>query len=218
MKTKAIVSAKSFLALCLLVLITGCGGGGSGTGGSGSDTSTTTTNSTNSTNSTQATGSITVALNWSANAKSVDATPAGVTRVRVSVTAADITATVQQDFNISAIVNNSVTITGVPAGTNRTVTVKGLDASGSETHQGNSSAVTVTAGAAAQAVSVTMNTKGVSMNMAQSNSDTAQITTMAFSAFAMVTGNLGAQSFFPPGKIADYTGFQYLRDNDPDNI
>jgi len=34
----------------------------------------------------------------------------------------------------------------------------------------------------------------------------------------MVTGNLEAQTFFPPGKVADYTGFQYLRDNDPDSM
>jgi hypothetical protein len=34
----------------------------------------------------------------------------------------------------------------------------------------------------------------------------------------MMTGNLEAQSFFPPGKVADYTGFQYLRDNDPDDM
>lgn len=55
-------------------------------------------------------------------------------------------------------------------------------------------------------------------NMTQTLSDGAQRTTLAFSALAMVTGNLGAQSFFPPGKVADYTGFQYLRDNDPDNM
>ncbi|MEI8164678.1 MAG: hypothetical protein WCI19_16210 [Betaproteobacteria bacterium] len=41
---------------------------------------------------------------------------------------------------------------------------------------------------------------------------------MAFSGLALMTGNLDAQSFFPPGKVADYTGFQYLRDNDPDNM
>lgn len=55
-------------------------------------------------------------------------------------------------------------------------------------------------------------------NMEQSLSDGAQRTTLAFSALAMVTGNLEAQSFFPPGKVADYTGFQYLRDNDPDGM
>ena len=48
--------------------------------------------------------------------------------------------------------------------------------------------------------------------------DGAQRTTIAFSGLAMMTGNLQAQSFFPPGKVADYTGFQYFRDNDPDNM
>ncbi len=52
----------------------------------------------------------------------------------------------------------------------------------------------------------------------QTLSDEAQRTTIAFSGLAMMTGNLDAQSFYPPGKVADYTGFQYLRDNDPDNM
>jgi hypothetical protein len=55
-------------------------------------------------------------------------------------------------------------------------------------------------------------------NLEQSISDGAQRTTLAFSGLAMMTGNLEAQSFFPPGKVADYTGFQYLRDNDPDDM
>lgn len=55
-------------------------------------------------------------------------------------------------------------------------------------------------------------------NMAQTLSDGAQRTTLAFAGLAMLTGNLEAQSFFPPGKVADYTGFQYLRDNDPDGM
>lgn len=55
-------------------------------------------------------------------------------------------------------------------------------------------------------------------SMSQTISDEAQRTTIAFSGLAMMTGNLGSQSFFPPGKVADYTGFQYLRDNDPDNM
>lgn len=54
--------------------------------------------------------------------------------------------------------------------------------------------------------------------MAQTISDQAQRSTIAFSGLAMMTGNLEAQSFFPPGKVADYTGFQYLRDNDPDSM
>jgi phosphatidylethanolamine-binding protein (PEBP) family uncharacterized protein len=59
---------------------------------------------------------------------------------------------------------------------------------------------------------------GGAMITAQTISDQAQRTTLAFSGLAMMTGNLQAQSFFPPGKVADYTGFQYLRDNDPDNM
>ena len=55
-------------------------------------------------------------------------------------------------------------------------------------------------------------------NISQCLSDQAQSTTIAFSGFAMMTGNLQAQSFFPPGKVADYFGFQYLRDNDPDSM
>ncbi|MFO0892674.1 MAG: cadherin domain-containing protein [Isosphaeraceae bacterium] len=54
--------------------------------------------------------------------------------------------------------------------------------------------------------------------MAQTLSDQAQATTLAFDGLAIMTGDLDAQSFFPPGKVADYTGFQFLRDNDPDNM
>jgi len=46
-------------------------------------------------------------------------------------------------------------------------------------------------------------------------SDGAQRNTIAFDALAFITSNLGADSFFPPGKVADFWGFQYLRDNDP---
>ncbi|MFO0907073.1 MAG: cadherin domain-containing protein [Isosphaeraceae bacterium] len=62
------------------------------------------------------------------------------------------------------------------------------------------------------------NPPGPEFNLAQTLSDQAQVTTLAFDALAMMTGNLDAQSFFPPGKVADYTGFQFLRDNDPDNM
>jgi hypothetical protein len=49
----------------------------------------------------------------------------------------------------------------------------------------------------------------------QSISDQAQGMTIAFDGLAFLTGTLGADSFFPPGKVADFWGFQYLRDNDP---
>lgn len=53
------------------------------------------------------------------------------------------------------------------------------------------------------------------MNIEQAISDQAQGMTIAFDALAFLTGDLGADSFFPPGKVADFWGFQYLRDNDP---
>jgi hypothetical protein len=56
------------------------------------------------------------------------------------------------------------------------------------------------------------------MTIAQTVSDEAQRNTIAFDGLAFLTGNLGAQSFLPPGKVADYSGFQYLRDNDPTSM
>jgi Spy/CpxP family protein refolding chaperone len=53
------------------------------------------------------------------------------------------------------------------------------------------------------------------MTLEQAISDEAQRNTIAFDGLAFLTGNLGADSFFPPGKVADFWGFQYLRDNDP---
>lgn len=42
----------------------------------------------------------------------------------------------------------------------------------------------------------------------------AQTNTIAFSALAFFTGSFYSSSFFPPGKVADFFGFQYMRDND----
>ena len=54
--------------------------------------------------------------------------------------------------------------------------------------------------------------------MSQTTSDGSQWTMLAFAGLAMTTWNKTSQSFFPPGKVADYTCFQYLHDNDPDNM
>ncbi len=48
----------------------------------------------------------------------------------------------------------------------------------------------------------------------QSVSEKAQRSTIAFSALAFMTGSFGADTFLPPGKAADYFGFQYMRDID----
>ncbi len=55
-------------------------------------------------------------------------------------------------------------------------------------------------------------------NIEQATSDKAQGMTISYDALAFMTGDLGADSFFPPGKVADFFGFQYLRDNDPSQM
>jgi hypothetical protein len=59
---------------------------------------------------------------------------------------------------------------------------------------------------------------GPAYNIEQAISDKAQGMTIALDALAFLTGNLGADSFFPPGKVADFWGFQFLRDNDPSQM
>lgn len=54
--------------------------------------------------------------------------------------------------------------------------------------------------------------------MERTLSDNAQAMTIAFDGLAFLTGDLGSDSFFPPGKVADFWGFQYLRDNDPSEM
>src|SRR5512138_3152848 len=56
------------------------------------------------------------------------------------------------------------------------------------------------------------------MNIENTLSDGAQLNTIAFDGLAFLTGSLGADSFFPPGKVADFWGFQYFRDNDPSQM
>lgn len=48
----------------------------------------------------------------------------------------------------------------------------------------------------------------------QAISDNAQLHTIAFSGLAFVTGDFGACTFIPPGKVCDFFGFQYMRDID----
>jgi hypothetical protein len=56
------------------------------------------------------------------------------------------------------------------------------------------------------------------MNLSNTLSDEAQQNTIAFDGLAFLTGSVGSDSFFPPGKVADFWGFQYLRDNDPSGM
>lgn len=48
----------------------------------------------------------------------------------------------------------------------------------------------------------------------QAVSDRAQASTIAFDGLAFLTGGFGQDTFFPPGKVSDYFGFQFMRDVD----
>ncbi len=58
----------------------------------------------------------------------------------------------------------------------------------------------------------------VQHDIEQATSDRAQLNTIAFDALAWLTGDFCSDTFLPPGKVTDYFGFQYLRDNDPDEM
>ena len=51
-------------------------------------------------------------------------------------------------------------------------------------------------------------------SLEQAMGDNAQLHTIAFSGLAFITGDFGASTFIPPGKVCDYFGFQYMRDID----
>ncbi|MCU0857764.1 MAG: Spy/CpxP family protein refolding chaperone, partial [Pontiellaceae bacterium] len=55
---------------------------------------------------------------------------------------------------------------------------------------------------------------GQKYTIEQAVSDRAQLHTIAFSGLAFITGDFGASTFIPPGKVCDYFGFQYMRDID----
>jgi hypothetical protein len=74
---------------------------------------------------------------------------------------------------------------------------------------GSASAPRAAAGAGRDSVPATSR-----YSVQQAISDRAQQNTIAFDALAFLTGNLGSYTFLPPGKVADFSGFQYMRDID----
>jgi phosphatidylethanolamine-binding protein (PEBP) family uncharacterized protein/Spy/CpxP family protein refolding chaperone len=52
----------------------------------------------------------------------------------------------------------------------------------------------------------------------QAVSDRAQLNTIAFDGLAFLTGDFGCNTFLPPGKVADFCGFQYMRDVDSNEL
>ncbi len=68
---------------------------------------------------------------------------------------------------------------------------------------------------------VMLSTQGKSQptyDISRTISDQAQRQTIAFAGLAFITGDRCADSFLPPGKVADFCGFQYFRDNDPTGL
>jgi Raf kinase inhibitor-like YbhB/YbcL family protein len=55
---------------------------------------------------------------------------------------------------------------------------------------------------------------GGNYSIEQAISDRAQLSTIAFDGLAFLTGDFGCNTFLPPGKVADFCGFQYMRDVD----
>ncbi len=68
--------------------------------------------------------------------------------------------------------------------------------------------------AAVATETTTTDTDSRQYSLAQAMSDNAQLSTIAFDGLAFITGSAGADTFFPPGKVADFFGFQYMRDVD----
>jgi len=56
--------------------------------------------------------------------------------------------------------------------------------------------------------------RGQEYSIKQAVSGNAQLHTIAFSGLAFLTGDFGAATFLPPGKVCDFFGFQYMRDID----
>lgn len=65
---------------------------------------------------------------------------------------------------------------------------------------------------------VNFSTLAQKMDINQTLSDGAQKFTIAFSGLAFLSGEEESYTFLPPGKLSDYFGFQYLRDNDIDQL
>lgn len=56
--------------------------------------------------------------------------------------------------------------------------------------------------------------RGGGYSVEQAISDRAQLSTIAFDGLAFLTGEMACNTFLPPGKVADFCGFQYMRDVD----
>lgn len=122
-----------------------------------------------------ATGNLTMQLVWAdANPSVADdavdspeyaTLPATVTTIRAIVSGSDMS-NVQNDFDVSL---GQGTIDNIPAGSDRIVTLQGLNSSGSVLYQGGATAITVTAGETTDVGTVTMNLFGFTVSAISDN-------------------------------------------------
>jgi hypothetical protein len=139
---------KIFIALALALLAAGCGTDGS-VGSGNADTGAITAKL----NWNDDTSAITDKLNWSNDTSAhILSAPVGVVTVRIIVSGTGMS-DVQKDF-ASAV--GQGTVDNIPAGSSRTVTAKGLDASGNTIAQGAVSNITIVAGQTTDAGTITM--------------------------------------------------------------
>ena len=128
MRRKYFFTLRILLCTALSLFTAGCGSNSSTTGAD------------------NGTGSVTAKLIWDANstpavAKTVAKAPAGVVTIRVTVSAVDMT-TISKDFSAS---DAGGTVDGIPAGSNRTITVYGIEGD-LVRYQAQKSAITIVAG------------------------------------------------------------------------
>jgi|GEM_PF-1457835 len=65
---------------------------------------------------------------------------------------------------------------------------------------------------------LTFSVEAQDISIEQAISDEAQMKTIAFDGLAFLTGDLCSDTFFPPGKVSDFFGFQYARDIAPNGF
>lgn len=136
---KPLAILKSLITTAIFALFAGCGGTSDLQTAAPSDG--------------LSTGKITASIAWNSVSKTVESAPAGVTTMRFIVSGSGISPALQKDFAASAGVG---IIDGVPAGTARTLTVQGINSSGTITHQGAAANITVQAGQTSDAGTITM--------------------------------------------------------------
>lgn len=152
----------------------------------------------------------------------IDNTITEITSVNINATA--ITMTEGEIHTIVVTVLPELTVTGLLVWQSSDDAVVTVNSNGEISAISKGSAeisIATTNGLLSDVVTVTVlndeNTNG-EYTIDQSLSNGAQLNTIAFNGLAFITGNQCSDSFFPPGKVADFFGYQHLRDVTPNGM